>query len=161
MKFRPTTTTTVRKVPRPDRNLPTVLAVDDEPAILRMLAHALGQRGFDVRTALGGEAGVAAYRRQHGIIAFVLLDVQMPLPWDGPHTLVELGRINPLVRVAFMSGSTGRYSVEELLGLGALRIFEKPFPSVPGLADELKNLIARTAAEEPDTQLRRGVDERE
>jgi len=121
-----------------------VLVVDDEPAILRLLAKVLEGCGLNVLTAEGGEAGVKAYRRQHGTIALVLLDVQMPLPWDGPHTLIELGRVNPLVRMAFMSGSTGRYSAEELLGLGALRIFEKPFPSVPDLASDLKDLIART-----------------
>ena len=134
----------VSNMPRADQNLPTVLVVDDEPAILRMLAEVLAMNGIAVLTAGGGAAGVKTYRQQQETISLVLLDVQMPPPCDGPQMLIELQQVNPLVRVAFMSGSTGRYSAAELLELGALRVFDKPFGSLPAFASDLKELIART-----------------
>ncbi len=130
-------------MPGPDP-IPTVLVVDDEPAILRMLTNVFTMHGIAVLTAESSEAGVVVYRHQHETIALVLLDVQMPLPWDGPRTLAEMKQVNPLVRAAFMSGSTGRYSAAELLQLGALRVFDKPFGSLPTFAYDLKELIART-----------------
>jgi two-component system, OmpR family, response regulator len=84
---------------------------------------------------------VEVYRSHRDRIDLVLLDVQMS-PWDGPRTLAELRRINPNVRVAFMSGSTDVYSAGELLALGPVRVFPKPFPSVVRLADELRALVA-------------------
>lgn len=125
---------------RAEPGAPAVLVVDDEEAILRLLAAALGGAGFEVLTACGGEAAVAAYRSRQGI-DLVLLDVQMPGAWDGPATLRELRQIDPAVRAAFMSGATGDYAEEDLLATGALRVFRKPFRSMAGLADALRELI--------------------
>ncbi len=117
---------------------PTVLVVDDEPAILALLAEVLGRAGFVVVTAGGGEEAVAAYRR--GRIDLVLLDVRMA-PWNGPWTLCELRRLDPRVRAAFMSGDAGGYTADDLLALGALRVFAKPFGSSDGLVAALRELI--------------------
>lgn len=40
-----------------------------------------------------------------------------------------------------MSGSTGEYTAGELLALGALRVFDKPFASLTELADALRELV--------------------
>lgn len=79
-----------------------------------------------VWAAGGGEAALEVYRRQQADVAVVLLDVRMP-GLDGPRTLAELQRINPQVVCCFMSGHTGSYSVEQLLGMGARHCFNKPF----------------------------------
>jgi CheY-like chemotaxis protein len=123
-----------------DDHRPTILVVDDEDAILRLLAEALSRAGFEVLTAGSGVEAVAAYRSRDGI-DLVLLDVRMPPPLDGPHTLRELRRLDPTVRAAFMSGSTGEYTDEDLCALGALRVFAKPFASLDELADALRELV--------------------
>src|SRR4051794_23051074 len=127
-----------RDNPRP----PTILVVDDEAAILRLLAYALGRAGFVVLTAGGGAEAVEVFRREGAVIDLVLLDVQMPPPLGGPAALRELRRIDPAVRAAFMSGSTGDYTDADLLALGALRVFAKPFASLTDLADALKELAS-------------------
>ncbi len=121
---------------------PTILVVDDEPAILRTLASWLVRNGLVVVAAQGGEAAVEVFRELDGGVAFVLLDVQMPGRWDGPRTLAELKRINPLIPAAFMSGDTGKFSTDDLLDLGALAVFPKPFQSVGELVTSLKDLMA-------------------
>jgi CheY-like chemotaxis protein len=125
----------------PDTRPPTVLVVDDEAEIVRLLARALGAAGFVVLTAGGGAEAVEVYRRERERIDLVLLDVQMPPPLDGPEALRELQRIEPAVRAAFMSGSAGDYTADELLARGARRVFAKPFTSLTELADALRDLL--------------------
>jgi CheY-like chemotaxis protein len=123
----------------------TVLVVDDEPMILGLLSTALPAFGLTVLAAEPGEPALDLFRAHAARIGAVLLDVQME-PWDGPRTLAELRRLAPAVPVAFMSGSTGRYSTGELLVLGAARVFPKTFPDLAALALGLREIAAA-----PDT----------
>ncbi|MDB5309014.1 MAG: ntrC 1 [Gemmataceae bacterium] len=129
---------------RPEERTTTVLVVDDEDAIRRVVAQALSRAGMDVLTADRGETAVDVYRRHRDAIDVVLLDVRMA-PWDGPRTLAELRAIDPDLRAAFMTGASGAYSAEDLLAFGAVRVFEKPFRSLPGLAQALRDLAAATS----------------
>jgi two-component system, OmpR family, response regulator len=104
---------------------PVVLVVEDQPEILRMLEKALLYFGFQPRLAAAGPVAIDMYRRERATIDLVLLDVQMT-PLDGPQTLAALRQIDPDLRAAFMSGSTGRYTAEDLLARGASRVFTKP-----------------------------------
>ncbi len=115
-----------------------ILVVEDDPAVLRMLGLALSAHGFDVWLAASGRAAVGLYETHHDGIGLVLLDVQMD-GLDGPQTLAALRGLDPNVRCCFMSGHTGRYTVEDLLRLGAAYVVEKPFPSLRRLADLLRD----------------------
>jgi two-component system KDP operon response regulator KdpE len=66
---------------------PLVLAVDDEPAILRLLKVELSPLGFRVLTCSSGEEAVRLVEQQRPEI--VLLDIVMPLK-DGLETMREL-----------------------------------------------------------------------
>jgi two-component system, OmpR family, response regulator len=119
-----------------------VLVVDDEPAILTMLDFAFRYHAFAVRRAGGGEEAVRAYRRHHGTIDVVLLDVQMP-GMDGPQTLLALREIEPGVRCVFMSGHLGPYTAEQMLALGAARVLSKPFSSLDAVMRVLREVARR------------------
>ena len=60
--------------PRPDG--PRVLVVDDKPPNIRLLEAILAPRGYDVRTALSGEAALEIIAASD--IDLVLLDIVMP-----------------------------------------------------------------------------------
>ncbi len=109
-----------------DDTRPEVLVVEDEAVVAEMLELALRQFGFTVRLAGGGRQALEVYGRHGESIDVVLLDEQMP-ELDGPGTLAALRRIDLSVPVVFMSGSTGRYSEEDLLAMGAARVLHKPF----------------------------------
>jgi DNA-binding NtrC family response regulator len=126
-----------------ERNSPAVLIVDDEPAILSLLADVLRRHGLEVFTANRGDKAVEIYSQHRDSIDLVLLDVEM-FPWDGPRTLAELRRLSPHVRAAFMSGSVD--DIEALFKLDVLRVFPKPFPSVVALAAILRELIKKKPA---------------
>ncbi len=126
-----------------------VLVVDDEPAVLAVLGVALRQYGFAVHLANGCAEAVAFYEHRGESIVVVLLDVRMPGK-DGPQTLAALRERDPAVRCCFMSGDTGKYSVADLLALGATHVFEKPFRSLVHLAQTLRQAAELGAARESE-----------
>lgn len=118
-----------------------VLVVDDDAAILLLLEIALRERGFTVWKAANGEDALALYRLHRGEIVLVLLDVRMPI-LDGPQTAAALRQLEPELCFCFMSGHSGPYRHEQLLELGAARVFDKPFKLA-----ELLRTIDRLAEE--------------
>ena len=103
----------------------TVLVVDDEPFVLDLLGLALRRSGMIARLARSGQEAVELYSRHRGDIGLVLLDVRMP-QMSGPQVLEALRQLDPNVRCCFMSAGVG-HSEDDLLALGALAFFRKPF----------------------------------
>jgi CheY-like chemotaxis protein len=127
------------KPPGRDQRKPGILVVDDEAAV-RLLLHAgLRHYGFAVWQAVNGQEAIEMYRQESSAIDLLLLDVRMPV-LDGPHTLAALLRLNPHLRCCFMTGQAGIYSEEQLLALGAVRVFQKPF-SLAEMVEALAQLI--------------------
>jgi DNA-binding response OmpR family regulator len=62
----------------PDNRIPgpMVLAVDDDPGILKIIEVALGRNGYTVQTAPNGEAALEILRKI--MPAVLILDVRMP-----------------------------------------------------------------------------------
>lgn len=118
----------------------TVLVVEDHPAVLRMLEIALPHHGFAVLLARGGEEAVALYERRRAEIDVVLMDAKLAGP-NEPETLAALRRLNPEVRCCLMSGSAGRWQIEELRAMGAAHVLGKPFV-LKELARVLRELVA-------------------
>jgi CheY-like chemotaxis protein len=103
------------------------LIVDDEPCVRQVLQLYCERLGLRTLIAGSAEEAVEIYTHHREEVRLLLLDVNMP-ECDGPGTLSRLRSVGLHCRVCFMSGETGRYSVEGLLALGAERFFEKPFP---------------------------------
>lgn len=122
-----------------------VLVVDDQESIRKMLDFGLRHHGFAVFLAANGHKAFDVYRCHFTAIDVVLLDVRMP-DRDGPQTLVALQSINPLVRSCFMSGDAGSYTVKNLMDLGAMSVFTKPF-CLTQLATTLRDLAGWTRPE--------------
>ncbi len=63
--------------PAPMGGTETILVVDDEPAVRRVVALLLEGAGYTVRTAASGEAALDVLRSD-SVVALILLDVSMP-----------------------------------------------------------------------------------
>jgi anti-sigma B factor antagonist len=122
---------------------PGVLVVDDETAVLCILAARLRLAGYQVWVASHGQQAIDLYQRYRGEIAVVLLDVLMP-DLDGPHTLIALRKLCSTVRCCFMTGDPGGYTEKSLFLLGAERVFYKPF-GFADVLDTLKELVGQTS----------------
>ncbi len=81
----------------------TVLVVDDEPAVARLLCDILENSGHHTLKALDGEAGLEVFRARHEEIDVVLLDLIMP-KLEGEQCLEEMLAIDPEAAVVIASG---------------------------------------------------------
>ena len=104
--------------------MPTVLIVDDEPNIRRMVGALLGAEGYDVRDASDGATGVR--RASESEPDVVLLDLMMPGDLDGMATLERLRAEIPDCPVVMMSGRAGLSDAVRATKLGAFTFLEKP-----------------------------------
>jgi CheY-like chemotaxis protein len=81
----------------------TVLAIDDEPAILDVLRPTLKENGFNVLTALSGPKGLDLLRYCQRDVRLVVLDYNMPR-FNGALTLGYVRKLNPQVKVIALTG---------------------------------------------------------
>jgi two-component system, NtrC family, nitrogen regulation response regulator NtrX len=131
--------------------MPSVLIVDDEPNIRRMLRGLLESEGFRVTEAEDGGAGVERAVTEDPDM--VLLDLVMPRV-DGLTALKRLMERKPHLPVVMMSGRATLQDAVAATRLGAFQFLEKPLApeavlsSVNG-AVELRR--ARDRAEPPVT----------
>ena len=104
--------------------MPSVLIVDDEPNIRRMVGALLASEGYEVREAPDGARGVALAIESEPDLA--LVDLMMPGELDGMAVLTALRERVPDVPVVMMSGRAGLSDAVRATKLGAFTFLEKP-----------------------------------
>jgi two-component system nitrogen regulation response regulator NtrX len=104
--------------------MPSVLIVDDEPNIRRMVGALLASEGYEVREAPDGARGVALATEAEPDIA--LVDLMMPGEMDGMAVLAALRERVPGLPVVMMSGRAGLSDAVRATKLGAFNFLEKP-----------------------------------
>jgi two-component system alkaline phosphatase synthesis response regulator PhoP len=99
-----------------------VCIVDDDQDILGMYKMRFEQEGYEVVTAMDGEAGLALIRSANPDI--VLLDLQMP-KMDGVSVLDALNKDPKLVMipVIVLSNNNTDQMFEKISGLGTVRYY--------------------------------------
>jgi len=105
----------------------TVLVVDDDPDLLKLLRTYLKLEGFNVRTAERRDDIIGAFR-QAPMPNVVLLDVELP-DANGFDVLAKM-RLHPLLKnvlVIMLTGSASREAVIRGLQAGADGYVTKPF----------------------------------
>ena len=116
-----------------------ILVVDDDAALLEVLAQTLSQAGYTVATAANGRQAEAIYRIQSPDV--VITDIYM-LDKDGLEVLSELRRHFPGVKVIAMSGAMSKDNMLQVVSaLGASLTLAKPFGPA-----ELLQAVAQVAA---------------
>lgn len=117
---------TTLPIPQPTMLRRRILVVDDDELVRNVLRLALQRSGFDVALAADGWEAVDLFSRDGANISAVLLDICMP-GLDGLQTLERLHRISPETPVYFMTAGSVACAEPELVGLGAVQVFAKPF----------------------------------
>ncbi|MFI3226467.1 MAG: response regulator transcription factor [Clostridia bacterium] len=119
----------------------TILVVDDEMRIRRMLKDFLIGFGYNIMEAENGEQALDIYYDNNSKIDLILLDVMMPKV-DGNQVLSEI-RDYSLVPIIMLTAKSEEY--DELLSLknGADDYISKPFSPTILLA-RIENVLKRT-----------------
>lgn len=120
---------------------PTVLVIDDDYQLRRVLELGLQRHGFGVVSAGNGREAIELFHglREWSGSPVVLMDVQMP-GLDGPLVLSALQAIDPDLQAYFMTGDPDPYTADELLARGARAVFGKPLDFVSVVAELRRGL---------------------
>jgi two-component system, cell cycle sensor histidine kinase and response regulator CckA len=94
----------------------TLLVVEDEDDVRRLLTLVLRKRGYKVLEASGGEEALSVFERHAGEIQLVLTDMVMPRV-TGRQLGELLQQMRPGIKIVYMSG----YTDDVLVRTGALR----------------------------------------
>jgi PAS domain S-box-containing protein len=119
----------------------TVLIIDDEDTVRRVIARVLERAGFTVLTASDGPGGVECFRANEDRIDCVLLDLTMP-GMSGGQVIPALRRVRPSARIVVMSGYTAEDVEAHLRGQSVAGFLHKPFHPA-----DLRAAIGRALAE--------------
>lgn len=108
----------------PDRH--TILIVEDEALMLKLLKKVFERAGFRVLTARDGLEAVTICDQQNQDIALVLSDVMMP-KLDGWGLYTHMKSTKPHVKMIFTSGNVNPTMEAESKERGVLDVIAKPF----------------------------------
>ncbi|MEO7271421.1 MAG: response regulator [Vicinamibacterales bacterium] len=89
-----------------DSKAETILLVEDEPAVRRLVAVSLERAGYRVLEARDGSEGVALFEAHAPAVDLLITDVRMP-EMDGASLVRELRDRAPALRVLCVSGYPG------------------------------------------------------
>jgi CheY-like chemotaxis protein len=120
----------------------SVLVIDDEAPVRKVLRKALEMEGYKVMDAADGSQGIGLYREHPTDL--VITDILMPEK-EGLETIMEFRQNFPEVRIFAMSGGgliNSDSCLEMAKGLGAARVYTKPI-EIEGLLEDIGELLNR------------------
>ena len=100
----------------------TILVVDDEQVVRRLIHMHLRRHGFTILEANSGTEAIRVCQTHKGKIHLALIDVLMP-GIHGPRLQLSINKIDPEMRILFMSG----FPHIESINRGMSDFISKPF----------------------------------
>ena len=130
-----------------------ILLVDDEEVVRRSFARLLRQAGHQVLEAPDGVRALEVYERATPRPSLVILDLDMPV-LTGEETQERLLRVDPKVRILFVSGHDEPLRETAVHARGALGFLRKPC-QVQVLLGAVSDALGRNwGAGEPEERTR-------
>ncbi|HEY1712040.1 MAG TPA: PAS domain S-box protein [Solirubrobacteraceae bacterium] len=124
-----------------DPQRPTLLLVEDEPALRLLVVTMLEEQGYLVLQAGNGLDAIALAERHRGDIDLLLTDVVMPR-LSGPELAQQLRALRPGLEVLFMSGYNDSRLVHRGVEEANVNLLVKPF-SPDELVERVEELTGR------------------
>lgn len=100
-----------------------ILVVDDDPSLRELLAEFLERRGFEVRTAQDGRAGLNAMGECHFDV--ILSDFRMP-GMSGLEMAAVVRQTDPTIPIILITGDAYTLESEAVTRAGITRVLPKP-----------------------------------
>ena len=124
---------------RTKRGTETVLVIEDEESMLRVLLRMIQRLGYRALAAGGGKQAVEIAQTFDGPIALALLDLEAPTA-QCVEILQQLARCRPAIQVLVCSDYRLDDKVQALLQAGAHAAIQKPF-QMHTLAEKLRTAL--------------------
>jgi len=117
----------------------TILVVEDEPVLRRLLGTILHNGGYDVRIARDGYEALRICEQHEGKVGLVLTDIILP-GMSGPAMVDSLLQLDNNLRVLYMSGYGGDAITGERGLDPGVPFIQKPFTPV-ALVDRIRDIL--------------------
>jgi two-component system cell cycle sensor histidine kinase/response regulator CckA len=117
----------------------TILVVDDDSDVLKLVGLILTTKGYEVITATSADQALRKARNLDGPPDLLLTDVVMP-GLSGPMLADRLSEVHPTLRVLFMSGYDDRQVVRRYIKEKGFALIPKPF-TADQLSEKVENLL--------------------
>lgn len=104
----------------------TILVVEDDVTLSRLVRKVLEEKGYRVLTAHDGIEAVNVYSRHKGEVALVFSDMVLP-KLGGWTVFLKLREISPAVRMVLASGYLDPKAKVEMVRAGARDFIAKPY----------------------------------
>jgi hypothetical protein len=122
----PAQMSSVRATEDEQADRPTVLVVEDEPSLQRLVALMLEEHGYTVLLAANGSEALELADRHDGPVELLLTDVVMP-GMTGPELAKRLRGIRPGIKILYMSGYNDSRLASHQVEQGDFGVLVKPF----------------------------------
>ncbi len=123
-----------------DEHPVTVLVVDDEPEVRKLVSAMLVKSGYDVLTADTGENAVRL-SKSNPDISLLLTDVVYP-GMSGPMIADQIASLKPGIKVLFMSGYDNSQVVQRYVVEKGYALLVKPF-TMEQLANKIREVLGK------------------
>ena len=122
----------------------TVLVLDDEPDMRKLVSAMLASNGYTVLTADDGESAIRTFQKSKQPVDLVLLDVVSP-GLSGPMVADRITELQPGTRVLFMSGYENTNVVRRYVVDQGFALLTKPF-TADQLVRKVREILEPAAA---------------
>lgn len=104
----------------------TILIVDDEPEIRKLVSAMVTQFGFNALTADSGDHALTMYRNLNAPLELLITDVVAP-GMSGPMLADKLCALQPDLKVLYISGYDNTHVVQKYVVERGHALLAKPF----------------------------------
>jgi two-component system, cell cycle sensor histidine kinase and response regulator CckA len=104
----------------------TVMVVDDEPEIRKLVGAMVTQFGYSVLTADSGDHALTIYKKHKAPIELLITDVVAP-GMSGPMLADKLCAVQPDLKVLYISGYDNTHVVQSYVVERGHALLAKPF----------------------------------
>jgi two-component system cell cycle sensor histidine kinase/response regulator CckA len=117
----------------------TILLIDDEAMILDVGQELLGELGYTVITANGGEEALRIFEKHRDKIQLVIMDMIMPV-MSGGETFDRLKALSPDIKILLSSGYSLNGQATKILERGCDGFIQKPF-NMNQLSQKIREIL--------------------
>lgn len=122
----------------------TVLVVDDEPEVRKLVGAMLTREGYKVLVSDSGDPAIKTYTKHGGPVDLLLTDVVSP-GMSGPMLADRLVELQPNLRVLFMSGFDSTQVVQKYVLEKGFSLLVKPF-TMEQLRQKVRETLSDSAS---------------